>query len=187
MQTHLMRQGIETRDYAKEIPKWASLVAVVEADAESEEQAAIELLLGGGGGASSSSSTPMKKEDKDAAAAVETQTRAAKKNIASMIGRSRKAFAILHSALPAELRPLVAEVAPGYAFGIWSFLEKKYRNTEQDSVAALWADFTTLAQDAEENFDSYKARVDSVAELLWQRRSCSRRIVHSRTGTRGAR
>ena len=171
MQTHLMRQSIEARDYAKEIPQWASLVAVVEADAEAELQAAIDRVLGAlpqSKGASSSSPAPtVVKADPDAeACAALALHSAAKKSIAAMIGRSRKAFAILHSALPAELRPLVADVPQGYAFGIWSFLEKKYRNTEQDSVAALWSDLTAMGQDSEENFDTYKARVDSVVELL---------------------
>lgn len=174
MKTHLLRQGIEDRDYNKEIPQWSELVAVVVADAESEEQAAIALLLGSAAAtsavgksvaAASSSSTKVKAEDAAVEAALKEQS-AAKKSIAAMIGRSRKAFTILHSALPAELRPLVADVPQGYAFGIWSFLEKKYRNTEQDSVASLWSDFTTLGQEPNENFDTYKARVDSVVELL---------------------
>lgn len=169
MQTHLMRQGIETRDYAKDIPRWAALVVAVETEAESEEQAAIALLLAPPQGTSASSPSTVVKLDKDAQEAADAAAAkqvAAKKHLAALIARSKKAFAILYSSLPAELRPLIADVPQGYAFGIWSFLEKKYRNTEQDSVAALWADLTALAQDSEENFDTYKARVDSVAELL---------------------
>ena len=65
-----------------------------------------------------------------------------------------------------ELRQLIADVPQGYAFGIWSFLEKKFRNTEQDTVMSLWTRFVRLAQEADETFDVYKARVDSVLELL---------------------
>ena len=82
------------------------------------------------------------------------------------IGRSRKAFGFLFAALPADLRQLVADVPQGYAFGIWSFLEKKFRNTEQDSVMALWERLTTVSAEPDETFDAYKARVDSVTELL---------------------
>jgi hypothetical protein len=57
-------------------------------------------------------------------------------------------------------------VPQGYAYGIWSYLERKYRNTEQDNVAVLWKEFVTLAQSTDETFDEYKARVDSVVELL---------------------
>jgi hypothetical protein len=34
MSTYIMRQGIELRDYAKEIPQWQALVAAVELDAD---------------------------------------------------------------------------------------------------------------------------------------------------------
>lgn len=172
MATYLMRQGIEARDYDKAIPRWDELVQLVEADADAEEQAAIDLLLGSNGAAvpqksaaattSSSSATQSKKENENSKA----NDMAARKQIASLIARSRKAFAILHAALPADLRPLVAEVSPGYAYGIWSFLEKRYRNTEQDSISALWLSLTALSQGADENFDAYKARVDAAIELL---------------------
>jgi hypothetical protein len=167
MSTYIMRQGIELRDYAKEIPQWQALVAAVELDAETEEQASIALLLGDESALSKSvssalSPTKVKKENEPG----EAQKSAAKKSIAAMIGRSRKAFAILYSALPPELRPLVADVPPGYAYGIWSFLEKKFRNTEQDSIAGLWTDFTGLSQASDELFDAYRARVDAVVELL---------------------
>ena len=56
MQTFLMRQGVEERDYAKEIPHWRVLSAAVQADAEAEEQEAFALLLGGA--AASSDSRP---------------------------------------------------------------------------------------------------------------------------------
>src|SRR5690242_20638513 len=55
MQTFLMRQGIEERDYSKEIPDWKKLVAAVASDAEEEERAAMALVLG--------KSLPMKSEE----------------------------------------------------------------------------------------------------------------------------
>ena len=70
----------------------------------------------------------------------------AKKKVSDMIGRSKKAYGFLFAALPADHRQLIADVPQGYAFGIWSFLEKKYRNTEQDSVMALWEKITTIAR-----------------------------------------
>ena len=60
----------------------------------------------------------------------------------------------------------MADVPQGYAFGVWSFLEKRFRSTEQDSVMALWERLTTMRQDASETHDVYKARIDSVVELL---------------------
>lgn len=153
MQTFLMRQGIEERDYAVEIERWVALSKAVQDSAVAEEQDAIALVLGG--------KALVKKEQ----APSDDETRA-KQRVASLIGRSRKAFGYLYSALPAELRPLVADVPQGYAYGIWSFLEKKFRNTEQDTVMSLWGQLTSLAQEPDETHDVYKARIDSVMELL---------------------
>ena len=170
MQTYLMRQGVEARDYTRAIAEWDALVLAVQTDADDEERAAIEAVLGQGKGAPSSMSsstttttTTVKNEHELAA---EREAAAAKKHVAALITRARKAFGFLYAALPADLRLLVADVPQGYAYGIWSFLEKKFRNTEQDNVAALWKNFVTLSQGVDENFDEYKARVDSVRELL---------------------
>ncbi len=167
IRAHIMRQGLDSRDYEQEIRHFVALVTAVDNDAQSEEDAATELLLGHlaskGAGPTPSASSAIKQEDEPAAGAKQL---AAKKLMAAKIARSRKAYAILHHALPAELRPLVADVPQGYAYGIWSFLEKRYRNTEQDSIGSLWEDLTAIRQEPEENFDDYKARVDRAVELL---------------------
>jgi len=165
---------VEERDYIEEIPRWLALVAAVQTDARAVEQAAIAALLGAapataGKTAGTSpdgavSSLTTKKEPGSEAPAPEAA--AAKKTVAVLIGRSQKAYGHLYAALPADLRLLVADVPQGYAYGVWSFLEKKFRNTEADNVAALWKAFVTLAQSPDETFDEYKARVDSVVELL---------------------
>jgi transposase InsO family protein len=163
MATYLMRQGIEERDYTEEIPQWQKLVSLVQADAKAEEQSAIALLLGGVAHAASAKPDPASKA---ADALQQSATETAKKQVSALITRARKAYGFLFAALPTDLRLLVADIPQGYAFGIWSFLEKKYRNTEQDNVAALWKEFVNLSQTADESFDEYKARVDSVVELL---------------------
>jgi hypothetical protein len=152
MQTFLMRQGIEERDYAEEIADWAALTWKAGESARLDREHAIAVLLG--------KVKPVKQEEKS------PEEADAKKQVASMIALSRKAFGFLYSALPVELRPLVADVPQGYAYGIWSFLERKFRNTEQDTVMALWQRLMTLEQEADEMHDIYKARVDSVMELL---------------------
>jgi hypothetical protein len=83
-----------------------------------------------------------------------------------MVNRSRRAFVHLFSALPADLRPQVASVPQGYAFGLWDFLEKKFRNTETDNLVDLWMGFTALEQKTGETFSAYKARVDHIRMLL---------------------
>jgi hypothetical protein len=170
MQTFLMRQGIEECDYAHEIPQWRELVQAVGEDATSRRLTAIATLLGA---TSSNSSNSSKQSDKSSQQqptmkreSLTPEQQAAKKEVSELISRARKAFGYLYAALPTDLRQLVADIPQGYAYGIWSFLEKKFRNTEQDTVMALWERFTTLRQDTEEAFDEYKARVDSVVELL---------------------
>ncbi len=154
--TFLMRQGIEERDYQREIPEWRDIVAAVQTTAETDEMEAIASILG----KATLSSESVKKE-KESPEQVK-----AKKSVADLVSRSRKAYGLLFEAMPADLRTLVADVPQGYAFGIWSFLEKKFRNTEQDSVMALWERFCSLRHEPEELFDVYKARVDSVKELM---------------------
>jgi hypothetical protein len=154
MQTFLMRHGIEERDYAREIPQWRALAAAVEARAEADERDAIALVLG------AALALDIKAEAQTA------EEMKAKQRVADLISRSRKAFGFLYASLPVDLRPLVADVPQGYAFGIWSFLEKRFRSTEQDSVMALWERLTTMRQETDETHDVYKARVDSVVELL---------------------
>jgi hypothetical protein len=73
---------------------------------------------------------------------------------------------MLYAALSEELRQLVEHVPQGDAFGLWSWMERRFQNTEQDNIGDLWDKFTTLSQGEEETFDQYKARVDRVYHLL---------------------
>jgi len=163
MQTFLMQHGIEESDYAHEIPLWREIVAAVGDDAQTRRTAAIATVLGvaagSKGGASASSSSPKTELLTD-------EQKAAKKEVSELIARSRKAYGFLYAALPTDLRQLIADVPQGYAYGVWSFLEKKFRNTEQDTVMVLWERYVSLRQETDETFDVYKARVDSVVELL---------------------
>jgi hypothetical protein len=159
MQTLLMRCGVEERDYSREFPEWKRVVATIDAEVEAEEEAAFAAVLGT---AASSAAPAVKKQ------ALTAEEQKQKQRVIAAIARMRKAYALLYAALPADLRALVADVPQGYAFGIWSMLEKKFRNTEQDSVMALWERLISLRQEREpeESFDEYKARVDAVVELL---------------------
>ena len=164
MQTFLMRHGIEERDYTEEIAQWQQLATAVASDARTAERADFAAFLAGSTAAASSNTSDSSQQIKREALTAEQQT--LRQRVATTIGRSRRAYGFLYAALPADLRPLVADVPQGYAFGIWSFLEKKFRSTEQDSVMALWKSITSMAMEEEESFEVYKARVDSVNELL---------------------
>jgi hypothetical protein len=163
MQTFLMRQGIEERDYSEPFPEWKAVVDAINAEERAEEQAAIAEMLGKSSAAAAGSTTSAAASSSKTAEQVKRKQR-----VVDAVARVRKAYAFLYAALPADLRSLVADVPQGYAYGVWSFLEKKFRSTEQDSVMALWERLTTMRQDAsgDEDFAEYKARVDSVKELL---------------------
>lgn len=152
-----MRQGVEERHYAREIIQWSEIAAAVaKSEEEAEEEAFAHILTGKAAVAISVKTEPM-----------QASKQSEPMRVAEIaIARSRKAYGYLYAALPADVRLLIANVPQGYAYGIWSFLEKKFRNTEQDSVLALWKQFATMQQTEEETFDEYKARVDSVVELL---------------------
>lgn len=175
VQSFLMRQGVKASDYAEPIPEWNALVERCEASDRASERDAINLVLGLPSRpppvptSSSSSSSKVKMEDEPTliATVVLTDSAAAMKKIAALIARSQKAYGYLHAALPTDLAALVVNLPQGYAYGLWDFLERKFRNTERDSVAALWRDFTRLRmEDADDTFDCYRARVDSTVELL---------------------
>lgn len=156
METALMRAGIAARDYRQENPDWAELTAAVDEWTQSDERASISFALGRGAGSSSS------KGGAGPTAAEKEMRRGATEAVA----RTKKAYALLHQALPEDLRRLVEQVPQGYAYGIWIWLEKRFQSTEQDNVGDLWEEFTSLAMEEEECFDVYKARVDRTFGLL---------------------
>ena len=137
-----MRAGIETSDYREEIPMWKELEKAVQHDRRANEKAAMMRLLKKTAADGSSMVSEAKQEKMNA------EELQAKQLVAEMMKRTRKAYGYLYAALPEELRLLVKEVPQGYAFGIWSFLEKKYQNTEQDNVADLWELLTRLVYNA---------------------------------------
>ena len=145
MQTFLMRQGIEERDYARRSRSGASSLPLCRrAPRRRSRRRSTSCWAAQQRAAQQCRRRAKSKKESQARRDEQLQ---AKKRVADLIGRSRKAFGFLYAALPADLRQLVADVPQGYAFGIWSFLEKKFRNTEQDSVMALWERFTTCRQE----------------------------------------
>jgi hypothetical protein len=110
MMTFLMRHNIEERDYNREILEWSRLVTAAQISAEAEEENAIALVLG-------SPLKTMSVYGDSSSVKHEVPTSAqmeAKKKVAEMIGRSKKAYGFLFAALPTDHRQLVAEVPQGY-------------------------------------------------------------------------
>ena len=165
----LMQQGIEERDYSKPIEKWGKLMEAMDKAAEDEERFSMEVMLG------EKSPIPIKAEEEDPTKATSSSGKRdpmmighekAKLKTMAYVSRVKKAYGFLFAALPSDIRVLITEVKQGYAFGIWDYLEKKYRNTEQDSIGDLWRRITSLQQEDDETFEMYKAKIDSVMELL---------------------
>jgi hypothetical protein len=156
METTLMRAGIAVRDYKVENPDWAALVEAVEMWESADEESSIAYALGRKSASATSAGTagpsPVEKEARRAAM--------------EAVARGKRTYTMLYQTLPDELRLLVAHLPQGYAFGLWSWLEKRYQSTEQDNVGDLWDQFTAMYQADDETFDEYKARVDSVHRLL---------------------
>lgn len=161
MENHLLRAGVTTRDYREENKDWAALVKAVEDWARADEDASVAYALGRSV-ASASASSSSKGQGPSSAAAEKEMRRGAME----LVGRTKKAYTLLYAALSEELRQLVEHVPQGDAFGLWSWLERRFQNTEQDNIGDLWDKFTTLSQGEEETFDQYKARVDRVYHLL---------------------
>jgi hypothetical protein len=158
MENALMRAGIAARDYKVANPEWAALVEAVEQWEQAEESASIALALGRASGTAASASA--------VTAGPSAATKEARRGATEAVARGKRAYTLLYQVLPDELRRLVAHVPQGDAYGLWSWLEKRYQSTEQDNVGDLWDQFTALCQADEESFDEYKARVDAVYGLL---------------------
>ena len=154
MENVLMRAGVAPRDYKEKNADWAALVAAVDRWTTADEEASIAYALGRASASSSSTAGPTAAEKE------------ARRGATEAVARAKRAYALLYQALSDELRRLVANVAQGDAFGLWSWLEKRFQSTEQDNVGDLWDAFTQLSQESDESFDQYKARVDHVFGLL---------------------
>ncbi len=90
----------------------------------------------------------------------------ARKHVRAQMQRSAMAYGVLFAALPDSLQLQTRHVAEGHAYGLWSWLEAKFQNTDRDNVGALWQEWTALQQDAEQSFDAYYARWAQAQSLL---------------------
>ena len=172
IQAHIARAGLSEKDYTIAIPDWIKLVKAVDQADQLAEAQAIQSVIAGitpatttapattTGSSTTGSSTTATSSNK------QTGINQAMTIASGVVDRSRKVFGILLQSLPQELCQLIPDQERGYAYGLWDRLEKKYRNTEIDSVIMLIKRFTQLTQEPLENFETYKARVDSMVELL---------------------
>ena len=89
-----------------------------------------------------------------------------RKELIALVERSTRVYGVIYGAMPEDLRKQAETVARGHANGLWKWLETKLQSTEQDSVGALLEQWVALAQDEDESFDAYRARVNRLRTLL---------------------
>jgi hypothetical protein len=174
MHVYLQRAGAEGIHckVMKEVA-WVTMTRSAEEWASDELASALALISEfSSDGSSSSSSSSTKVEaltdsgTAPAAGALSEPMKAARKLVTATVERSRKAYGIIYTSLPDELRPQIGHIPNGWAYGLWHWLETKFQSTEEDSVGDLLALWTQLRQDDDESFDSYRARVNKLRELL---------------------
>jgi transposase InsO family protein len=167
MDVFLQRNGAEGIHQKPMVEaKWLEMSTRSEAWAAEALDAAMALVLGdgsggdGGDGATSSSSSAL------ATPALSVEMKAGRLLVSANVERSRKVFGTLYSALPEELRSQTGHIAPGWAYGLWHWLETKFQSTEEDSVGELLGRWSSLRQDDGQSFDAYRAKVNKLASLL---------------------
>ena len=177
METFLMRANVETRDYKEPIPGWTALVSAVESDAAAEEADALTRLLGGTSlmkdeprDALAKSSSSSSSADKSSSASSMSEptplSTADRKLLTALVNRSRRAYGFLYAAIAPDIRELIADVPQGYAYGLWSLLQRRFESNSDDNIADVWSRYVSLAQEPNEAYDAYMARVDKVTALL---------------------
>jgi transposase InsO family protein len=160
MDVYLARIGADgAHKRAMEKEHWLQMVQQVHAwQEEATLQALADIGIGSSAASGSAPKTPLTDREQ-----------ATRKTIRLLVEQSTRAYGAIWSALPDELREQAAkggEVPQNFAFGLAHWLEQKFQSTESDSIGELLAQWVALQQTAEESFDAYRARVNSLRALL---------------------
>ena len=149
-------EGIHTKAMTEE--RFLKMVASVGSWRDEALDAAVADVIDGTGGSTSSTGK--------AATPLTAEAKASRRLITDMVDRAHKVYGILYASLPEEVRTQAAHIAPGWAHGLWHWLETKYQSTEEDSVGELLQQWSSLRQEDGESFDGYRAKVNKLRELL---------------------
>jgi hypothetical protein len=162
MEAYLMRHGI--LDVCKdEISEWKELVVTVEGWDRDVKKRLISSALMSGTSTSTSAADSASSPKPEASSKEEVEMR---KQVKELVAQSQKAYAILYEAVPDDIRPQVAHLAQGYAYGLWKWLEQKYQSTEVDTVNDRIKQWMEMRMEHDVSFDAYRARVNEVYRLL---------------------
>jgi hypothetical protein len=90
----------------------------------------------------------------------------ARKNVLKMVKESEQAHGFLHRALPPNIQDMVETLPPGWAYGLWRWLEKKYLKSEAADIGPMLVEWGQMQMTVGESWDTWKARVDSLRRDL---------------------
>ena len=166
MEVYLERHGahgVHTR--VIDAKRWKAAQSTVQALDEAKLTAALDAMLGAAT-AGLQSTKQLAAVATPPPAVPSGYTPEAEKLLRDMVERSTRVYGTLYAALPEELRKQAESIPRGWAYGLWQWLQTKFQSTESDNVSTMLAEWVTLQQDADESFDSYRARVDKLDTLL---------------------
>jgi hypothetical protein len=92
--------------------------------------------------------------------------------VTRLVELSTRAYGVIYSALPDDLKLQAtkgADVPANFAYGLWTWLERKFQSTELDNIGNLLDQWTSMRQGEaaeDESFDAYLARVNQLRSLL---------------------
>ena len=153
MEVHLARNGAdEIHLSVSTANEWRAMSANVKGWATDQVAVAMALAMSG----SSSSKAPVISDEVKGARAVLT----------ALVARSRRVHGVIFASLPDDIAQQAAHLPTGWAFGLWDWLEKKFQNTEDDGVEAMMREWSVLRMEESEAYDSYRARVSTLATRL---------------------
>ena len=171
MDVFLQRNGAEgIHQKPLDEAKWRDMSQRSEEWAAEALEAAMALVLGSsssiGATASSASAPTALGATSSTTLPISAEMKAGRLLVSATVERSRRVFGILWSSLPEELRAQAGHIAPGWAYGLWHWLETKFQSTEEDSVGEMLGRWSSLRQDEGQSFDAYRAEVNKLAALL---------------------
>ena len=163
-------QGVHLRGITLE--RWTALVAYVESQRAADAEEALYAVLGAPkqAAASPSASSSVKPEEEpspEQKADLEADRERHRKTALALHDRSMRVYGALHAALSAGMRQQAeAAVSRGCAHLLWLWIERKFQPTDLDNISTLFEQWTSMRQEEEESFDTYRARVNALLALL---------------------
>ena len=152
---------------ARTVIEWSELYAMVQQWAEDDEIDALNDLRSNTTASTTATSSSSSSSTTATAAASNDKREKSKRIVRDIVERSQRACGHLYASIPEQLQLQVQHLPPGFAYGLWNWIENKFQSKETDNVNTLLAQWNEIEQQAGESFDAYFARrVNRLSELL---------------------